>query len=205
MRCIEEEEPMPASQMTNGGWLAPHRLVESLPIESVTGKPALPMLADLLGVEDILLDLDATDKHQLFEAVGQHMEREHALPQAWVTESLSRREEAGSTGLGRGVAIPHARIRNLERTQVAYVRLKEGIPFDAPDGKPASDILVLLVPKQATEEHLEILAEAAQLFSDRNFREHLHACQNAVAIKRLFDSRTVGLEIHAAVFSKAIK
>jgi len=56
--------------MSNGGWLAPHRLVESLPIARVTGKPVLPMLADLLGVEDILLDLEATDKQQLFEAIA---------------------------------------------------------------------------------------------------------------------------------------
>jgi PTS system nitrogen regulatory IIA component len=176
--------------MSNSGWLAPHRLVESLPIQSVIEKAALPMLADLLGVEDILLAMDAASKRQLFEEIGRHMEREHALPQAWVTESLSRREDVGSTGLGRGVAIPHARVKNLKRMQVAYVRLTQAIPFDAPDGRPVSDILVLLVPKQATEEHLGILAQATQLFSDRDFREHLHPCQSASEVKRLFEART---------------
>jgi PTS system nitrogen regulatory IIA component len=153
-------------------------------------KPALNSLAELLRLENILLDMDVSSKPQLFEEIGRHMEREHALPQAWVTESLSRREDVGSTGLGRGVAIPHARVKNLKRMQVAYVRLTQAIPFDAPDGRPVSDILVLLVPKQATEEHLGILAQATQLFSDRDFREHLHLCQSASEVKRLFEART---------------
>ncbi|WP_366504391.1 PTS sugar transporter subunit IIA [Propionivibrio sp.] len=70
--------------------------------------------------------------------------------------------------------------------QVSYVGLKSPIPFDAPDGKPVSDILVLLVPKQATEEHLQILAEATQMFSDGRFRERLHQCKHAQEVKQLF-------------------
>jgi len=170
-------------------WLAPHRWVESGPLRQPVEKAARPALADLLGVEDILLELDVAGKEALFAEIGRHMEREHGLPQAWVTESLARREEVGSTGLGRGVAIPHARVRNLEQIRVAYVHLRQGIAFAAPDGGPVSDVLVLLVPKQATEEHLTILAEAAQLFSDSVFREQLHTARNTFEIKRLFDSR----------------
>ena len=114
------------------------------------------------------------------------MEREYSMPRALVAESLTRRELAGSTGLGEGVAIPHARIKDLERIHALYARLNSPIPFDAPDGKPVSDILVLLVPKQATEEHLIILAEATQMFSDRRFREHLHVCKDTLEVKGLF-------------------
>jgi len=139
----------------------------------------------LLGLGNILLDLDVSSQAQLFEVIGRHMEREYAMPQTSVAENLTRRELAGSTGLGEGVAIPHARIKDLERIHALYARLKSPIPFDAPDGKPVFDILVLLVPKQATEEHLMILAEASQMFSDRRFRERLRVCKDILEVKGL--------------------
>jgi PTS system nitrogen regulatory IIA component len=114
------------------------------------------------------------------------MEARHGMPQAWVVLSLSRREDVGSTGLGQGVAIPHARIKDLYRIHLAYLRLKTPIPFAAPDAKPVSDILVLLVPKQATEEHLSILAEATRMFSDPGFRKQLHLCEQPLAVRQLF-------------------
>jgi nitrogen PTS system EIIA component len=145
-------------------------------------------IADLLLPEDILLDLEVSSKGQLIAEIGRHMERAHAMPQESVTLSLSHREQIGSTGLGEGVAIPHARVKNLDRIRVSYTRLKSPIPFDAPDGKPVSDILVLLVPKQATEEHLRILAEATKKLSDRRFREQLGGCKQSLEVKRLFDT-----------------
>lgn len=145
-------------------------------------------IADLLRAEDVLLDLDVSSKSQLFEKLGAHLERQHGMPQEWVVLSLSRREQVGSTGLGEGVAIPHARIKDLFRIQLAYVRLRSPIPFDAPDGKPVSDILVLLVPKEATEAHLRILAEATQMFSSPAFRERLHASQQAWEVRQLFST-----------------
>jgi PTS system nitrogen regulatory IIA component len=148
----------------------------------------LNRIADLLRTEDIILDLVVASKNQLFDEIGRHMENKHGMPQAWVVLSLSRREEVGSTGLGEGVAIPHARIKDLERIQIAYFRLAAPIPFGAPDGKPVSHILVLLVPKQAMEEHLSILADASRMFSDARFRERLHLCQQASAVSALFAS-----------------
>ena len=135
-------------------------------------------VARYLLAQDICLDLGVASKRQLFHAVGQHMHREHGLSPDDVVLSLSRREQAGSTALGDGVAIPHARVERLDRIYAVYVRLKASIPFDSPDGKPVSDILVLLVPKPATEEHLAILADAMQLLSDRRFRKRLHASTN---------------------------
>lgn len=143
-------------------------------------------ISDLLRTEDIVFDQAVATKSQLFEEIGRHMEEKHGLPQAWVVLSLTRREEVGSTGLGDGVAIPHARIKDLDRIRIAYFRLSVPIPFAAPDGKPVSDIIVLLVPKQATEEHLRILAEATQMFSDQGFRERLHRSANASAAKKQF-------------------
>lgn len=147
-------------------------------------------LAQYLWPEDILLDIEVANKGQLFDEVGRHMEREHAIPREWVVAGLSRRELVGSTGLGEGIAIPHSRVENLSRIQVAYLRLKNPISYDAPDGRPVSDVLVLLVPKHANEEHLQILADASQIFADHQFREHLHSCRHVLEVKSLFESHS---------------
>ena len=144
-------------------------------------------IAKLLSSKDIRLDIEASSRDHLLQEIARHMEREHGMPQDWVFQSLSRREKVGSTALGEGVAIPHARIKDLQRILLAYIRLRQPISFDAPDGKPVSDILVILVPKEATEEHLRILSEVTQMFSDPQFRQQLRNCSEAGETKRLFD------------------
>jgi len=146
------------------------------------------MIANYLSPQDISLGVHVTGKHELFEIVGRHMELAHALPLKSIALGLSRREQIGSTGLGQGVAIPHARVEHLDRMVVAYLRLKSAIRFDAPDGRPVSDVVVLLAPKQAAEEHLEVLADAAQMFADECFRAHLQECTDPLEVKRLFDA-----------------
>ncbi len=92
----------------------------------------------------------------------------------------------GSTGLGQGFALPHARIKGLRQPLAAFIRLSVPIPFASPDGKPVSELLALLVPEQATEAHLQILAEAAQIFGDRRFREQLRHQGDAASVVRAF-------------------
>lgn len=147
-------------------------------------------IASLLQPEDIVLDLVVSTKDELLAAIGWHMERSHGLPHRAVTQDLSRREQIGSTGLGEGVAIPHARFEKIDRILIAYLRLDLPIPFDAPDGKPVHDILVLLVPKQAAEEHIRILAETSRMLSDRRFRGRLRQCGDPTQVKQLFDAWT---------------
>jgi PTS system nitrogen regulatory IIA component len=147
-------------------------------------------IASLLQPEDIVLDLVVSTKGELLDAIGRHMERTHGLPHRAVTQDLSRREQIGSTGLGDGVAIPHARFEKLDRILVAYLRLDLPIPFDAPDSKPVHDFLVLLVPKQAAEEHIRILAETSRILSDRRFRGRLRQCGYPTEVKVLFDAWT---------------
>lgn len=144
------------------------------------------VLAGILHRDDILLDLDVISKRRLFEEVGSFFHDRHALSKAQVEDSLGKRENLGSTGLGQGVAIPHARIRNLDRAIGAFVRTRSPISFDAPDGKPVSEIFVLLVPEKATEMHLQILAAVAQTFGDRIFREKLRMCVTASEVYQLF-------------------
>src|SRR5215831_12878657 len=101
-------------------------------------------VAELLSAEDILLDLEVSCKDQLIEQVSRHMQRVHGLPHHSVALSLFHREKIGSTALGEGVAIPHARVKELDCIRVAYARPRSPIRFDAPDGKAVVEALVLL-------------------------------------------------------------
>jgi PTS system nitrogen regulatory IIA component len=144
-------------------------------------------VAELLPAANILLDVDAGTKARLFDAVGALVERSSGLARSVVVDSLAARERLGSTGLGQGVAIPHGRIKGLREAQGAFVRLRAPIPFDAPDGKPVAQVFVLLVPEQATERHLQLLSELAQMFSDKAFRDELARASSPAALRALFD------------------
>jgi PTS system nitrogen regulatory IIA component len=139
----------------------------------------------LLSDEDILLDLDVAGKAHLFEVVARHFERRHGITRTLAASSLLARESLGSTGLGQGVAIPHARIAGLAQAMGVLARTKFAIPFDAPDGKPVSLFLLLLVPEHADKTHLELLAVAAGVFSDRAVREQLKSDSDAGSVRRL--------------------
>src|SRR5438046_4360457 len=148
----------------------------------------MSQIASLLPTANILLDLDAGSKARLFDAVGALFEANLGLAKKVVVDSLQAREKLGSTGLGQGIAIPHGRIRGLAEAQGAFARLKSPIPFDAPDGKPVAQVFVLLVPEHATEQHLQLLSEIAQMFSDKAFRDQLASATEASALHALFSN-----------------
>jgi PTS system nitrogen regulatory IIA component len=131
------------------------------------------LVAKLLPPSNILLDLDVTSKKRLFEQAGLLFENNQGIARSLVFDSLFARERLGSTGLGQGVAIPHGRIKGLKEAVGAFVRLTAPVAFDAPDGKPVGLAFVLLVPEHATEQHLQILSELAQMLSDRELRDRL--------------------------------
>ena len=145
----------------------------------------MSLVAKLLPPANVLLDLPVSSKKRLFEQVGLLFENNHGIARSLVFDSLFARERLGSTGLGQGVAIPHGRIKGLKDALGAFVRLAQPVPFDAPDGKPVSLLFVLLVPEQATEKHLQILSELAQMFSDRALREAMAAAADAGALHQL--------------------
>jgi len=140
------------------------------------------LIAKLLPPSNIVLDLDVTSKKRLFEQVGLLFENNQGVARSLVFDSLFARERLGSTGLGQGVAIPHGRIKGLKEAVGAFVRLAIPVPFDAPDGKSVNLVFVLLVPEQATEQHLQILSELAQLFSDPDLRERLATDKDASSL-----------------------
>jgi PTS system nitrogen regulatory IIA component len=139
-------------------------------------------------VPDVIhLDLDARNRKQALEAVAALVARSRGLGAAAVFRALWRREEAGSTALGCGVAIPHARLDVIDRPVKLLVRTKYAIEFDAPDGAPVSLLYVILVPANgSTDEHLQLLAVVAQALSDPTLRAGLSAATSAPAVADLF-------------------
>jgi nitrogen PTS system EIIA component len=102
-----------------------------------------------------------------------------------VTDNLFARERLGSTGLGHAVAIPHGRIKGLKNPLAAVLRVQHPIPFDAPDDESVSLLIFLLVPEAATQRHLEILSEIAEMLSDRELRERLKTEGDAQTVHKL--------------------
>ena len=148
----------------------------------------MSLVAKLLPLPNVLPDLAASSKKRLFEQVGLLFENKHGIGKGVVFESLFARERLGSTGLGQGVAIPHGRIKGLKDALGAFVRLAQPVPFDAPDGKPVSLVFTLLVPEHATEKHLEILSELAQMFSDRALRDSMLGAADAAALHQIISA-----------------
>lgn len=149
----------------------------------------MSLIAKILPSDHVVLDLDVASKKRVFEQVGILFENSHGIARSEVFDSLFAREKLGSTGLGQGVAIPHGRAKGLKEAAGAFVRLKTPIPFDAPDGKPVQNLFVLLVPEQATDLHLQVLSELAQVFSSRQLREALLAADSPTTAYQLLTER----------------
>src|SRR5262245_60618732 len=145
----------------------------------------MTLVSKLLTPAHIALDLEMSSKKRLFEQAGLLFENLDGIGRSVVFDSLFAREKLGSTGLGQGVAIPHGRIKGLKEALGAFLRLAQGVPFDAPDGNPVTLVFVLLVPEKATGKHLQILSELAQMFSDRALREAMSRAGDADALYQL--------------------
>ncbi|MBT9613069.1 MAG: PTS sugar transporter subunit IIA [Burkholderiales bacterium] len=139
----------------------------------------MSLISSLLKPEYVLLDLDAGSKDLLFGEIARHIAPALQLDPKLVEKSLVTREKLGSTGLGQGVAIPHGRIKQLKQAAGIFIRTRDPVPFGAPDNEPVRLLFVLLVPEHATDLHLQILSELAQLFGDRTLRERLLHTSNA--------------------------
>lgn len=144
------------------------------------------LISKILTPDNVLIDSESTSKKRVFERVGMLFENHEQIAHNQVFDSLFAREKLGSTGLGQGVAIPHGRIPKLDSARAAFVKTTHPIPFDAPDGQPVTLIFVLLVPDLATDLHLQLLGELAQMFSDSQFRNRLLECEDSSSIHQLF-------------------
>lgn len=143
-------------------------------------------LASILSASHVVANVEVTSKKRAFEEAGLLFESVNGFSRALVTDSLFSRERLGSTGLGHNVAIPHGRIKGLKAPLAAVMQLAQPIGFDAPDDQPVKLLIFLLVPEAATQKHLEILSEIAELLSDVDLRT------------KLIDAKDAG-ELHALI------
>jgi len=138
--------------------------------------------------EHIVLDLDASTRWEALRTVGTLIERAAGLSAPPIFRALWRREQAQSTALGHGVALPHARILGIREPVSVYARTRAPINFAAPDRGLVSQLFVILVPESAdNEQHLELLALIARMFSDRLFRARLAAAGDEAAVRCAFE------------------
>jgi len=125
------------------------------------------LIGDLLSPERIRCDVQGTSKKRLLEVISEELARNSdEFTKREIFESLCARERLGSTGLGNGVAIPHGRVKGSQHVQASFIRLKKPVPFDAVDGEPVDLLFCLAVPEDCGEDHLKLLAQVAELFSD---------------------------------------
>lgn len=128
-------------------------------------------IAQLINAERVLSVAGLKSKKRVLQQLSQLLAGgDGELPEGEVFASLINREKLGTTALGHGVAIPHGRVAGLGAARGAFVRLRDGaVAFDAPDELAVDLVFGLLVPEAATEEHLQLLAELAGIFSDGDF------------------------------------
>ena len=143
-------------------------------------------ISRLITADDVVLDLDATDKSSLLQAISGVLAQRCGLDREAVHSALVARERLGSTGLTHGVAVPHARLPGLRAPVAVYARVRQPVGFDAADGRPVEHVVALLLPAHATDKPLQLLASIADCLSRKEFRSRLRRCASAAEAVLLF-------------------
>ena len=139
-------------------------------------------IEDLLAAENVLADFRASSKKQTIQALSRKLADGLGLDPRAVFESLLERERLGSTGVGKGVAIPHARVEGLDRIVGLFARLASPIDFDSVDDQPVDIVFMLLAPVDAGADHLKALARISRLLRDENTLSKLRVTADAGAL-----------------------
>lgn len=142
----------------------------------------------LLSPDRVFIDPNITSKKKLLEFIANTVTEQCGLAQSRLFNSLLDRERLGSTGLGNGFAIPHARLPGLKETIGFFAKLAKPISFNAPDNQPVDLIFCIIIPEHATDEHLQILASLAKIFSQSSIREALRTARTDSDVTRIIDS-----------------
>jgi nitrogen PTS system EIIA component len=143
-------------------------------------------ITELLVEKNILLSHDIASKKRVLELLSEKVADDVShLTAKEIFDCLVNRERLGSTGLGQGVAIPHGRLKTVSRPVAVFLKLQKGVDYDAVDGQPVDLFCALLVPEQSTDEHLQILALLAEMFSDSKLCTRLRAAKSAMEMHTL--------------------
>jgi PTS system nitrogen regulatory IIA component len=144
-------------------------------------------ISDLLSPTDVMNDVRASQKGPLLQELAAKAAASLGLPIDQVASCLLKRENLGSTGIGKGIAIPHARLPDLKRPHGLLAKLKQGIEFDAIDGQAVDVLFVLLLPAGAENDALAALALVARTLRSPEMLVQLRAAKNPV---ELYDAMT---------------
>lgn len=150
---------------------------------------------DLLTSDGIISSLRATDKKEALQQLSQRASELTGLAQREVFDALLQRERLGSTGFGRGIAIPHVKFKALKNIVCIFARVEQPIPFESPDGEPVDMIFLLLGPEHASGDHLKALARISRLVRDPKALERLRATPDKDALFAVLTEQTTS---HAA-------
>jgi len=142
-------------------------------------------IGELLDRNAIALRVSAANKRQALALVAEIAARNLGLEAADVLDALAEREQAGSTGVGHGVAAPHARLEGLERMRGVFVRLEQPVEFESVDDQPVDLIFALFAPVDAGSEHLRALARVSRLLRQAELRQQLRQARTADAVHAL--------------------
>lgn len=141
---------------------------------------------NILSPELTLCKVAASSKKRVMETIAEQIHgKDSNLDETQIFNNLVARERLGSTGIGQGIAIPHCRLDGLERVIGVLLTLEEGVGFDAIDNQPVDLVFALIVPKEATSEHLELLSQLAEKFNDRQFCESLRDCPSSDSLFKI--------------------
>jgi PTS system nitrogen regulatory IIA component len=142
-------------------------------------------IGELLDRNAIALRVSAANKRQALALVAEIAARNLGIDAADILDALAEREQAGSTGVGHGVAAPHARLDGLQRMRGVFVRLDQPVEFEAVDDQPVDLIFALFAPVDAGAEHLRALAKVSRLLRQADLRQQLRQARTADAIHAL--------------------
>jgi len=142
-------------------------------------------LADLVPQGGTTIDLGASSRKQALQALSEIAAHGTGLEARIIFDAVMHRERLGSTGVGQGVAIPHARLKGINQVSCFFARLKTPVDFESIDGRPADLVFMLIAPEDAGAEHLKALAKVSRLLRRDDVRQRLRAAPDADAIRAL--------------------
>ena len=145
-------------------------------------------ISALLSAQSIFLDAEITSKKKLLELIANIVADRTQLSESAIYNNLLNRERLGSTGLGQGFAVPHARLESLDQTMGLFFRLKDAVNFESPDDQPVDLVFTIIIPEQATEEHLIILSSLAGIFSKPEICEAIRSAASKEEIAQIIES-----------------
>ena len=140
-------------------------------------------MSDVIDISHVKDDIEVHSKKRALEELSKLIvDEQPQLNATDVFDSFIARERLGSTGLGHGIAIPHCRIKNCNKIAGAFIKLGQGIDFDAIDNEPVDMMFALAVPEESSDEHLQVLAMLAAMFKDENVRDKLRQAKDVNAL-----------------------